>query len=156
MMIADAQGTVEEMKRLDGEHGGSLKENRCNGCNELSVNRLKIKKLFQMLIIIRVNAVTHINPSPMVSVPFSWLIDNKDYYLRTIVFHDAQREHFSSLTIIKGRWYSSQGLVGALEGEIILRDMGMVEGSEWDGRLGRGNSAKIFMVIYSRRRDGLM
>ena len=126
MMIADGQGTVEEMKRLDGEHGGSLRENRCNGCNELSVNRLKIKKLFQMLIIIRVNAVDHINPAPVVRVPFSWPVDNKDYYLRTIVFHDAEREHFSSLTIVRGRWYSSQGLVEALGGEIVLRDMGII------------------------------
>jgi hypothetical protein len=141
---------VEEIKRLDNELGGSLKENRCNGCNKLSMNRLKIKKLFQRLIIIRVNVVDHINPPPVIRVPFSWLVDSKDYYLRMIVFHDAEREHFSSLTIIRDRWYSSQGLIGSLGEEIVLRDLGLVEGNEWDGRLGRSNSAKIFMVIYSQ------
>ena len=147
---------MEEIKRLDDDHEGKLGENRCNGCNELSMNRLKIRKLFQILIIIRMNAVDHINAAPVVRMPLSWLVDSKQYYLRTIVFHDAHREHFSSLTNIRGRWYSSQGVFGDLGGETVLQDMGLIEGNEWDGRLGRGIDAKIFMVIYSRRRDELM
>lgn len=80
--------------------------------------------------------------APVVRVPLYWLVDNKQYYLRTIVFHDAGREHFNSLTNIRGHWYSSQGIVGDLGGETIFRDMGIIEGDEWDGRLGRGMDAK--------------
>lgn len=124
-------------------------ENRCNGCNEISV-KLKIRKLFQRLILIRVNVVDN-NVGPEVNVPLYWIVDSKQYHLRMIVFHDVEREHFSSLMARGGRWYSSQRDSENIRRETFLRYMGVIEGEEWNGNLGHWGNAKIFLVIYSRR-----
>lgn len=68
-------------------------------------------------------------PPPIVTVPLSWEVDKKAYCLRSIIFRDAEKEHYSSLIVKKGHWYSSQYRLDCIKPTLFHE--GAIHGLNW-------------------------
>ena len=114
---------------------------------------MKFRKKFKDVILIRVNSLDNTAP-PHVLVPIIWHTDNNIYKLRVIVFHNAEINHYSSLVVKRGHFYTSQRKVGDLSGNATLCYEGPIFGADWpapawDGQTGRPKDARIYLVVYT-------